>query len=381
MGARSPECNKAWIPDPAFSKHLSSKRDAGVDQKNMSPRNVINLYTNPHWLGFKLLKAFINHLLSTIHHNNLTEILNTDCWGLEGNEDGFINLDNWDSRQASQEVYKMIVLPVINGLGTLTPIYPQWVILGGLWPSRVKFIQLPNREIFEIRELYLLLVIYYQMRLKGFKKKTRIEKTRNSILISTDLKVVDLMKVFKGISNVSGFFEIPNSSSNIRTTDTRTVTDLGWRHGTELRLEMLWTVLKNLMCTSEEALPLARWRLRQFCQASWFSCLFAYYLHRTVKASPSSPSFNYTISHFTENHVFPFMTTGTARSMCCQSADQRTRSPKFPALSNKESNRIFWVLIAITIFTSVSAAEPDDLLKHISMGEEAILVAASDRLA
>jgi hypothetical protein len=29
----------------------------------------------------------------------------------------------------------------------------------------------------------------------------------------------------------------------------------------------------------------------------------------------------------------------------------------------------------------VSAAEPDDLLKHISTGEEAILVAAGDQLA
>jgi hypothetical protein len=34
-------------------------------------------------------------------------------------------------------------------------------------------------------------------------------------------------------------FEIPDSSSNIRTADSRTATDLGWRHGTELRLEML----------------------------------------------------------------------------------------------------------------------------------------------
>jgi hypothetical protein len=38
------------------------------------------------------------------------------------------------------------------------------------------------------------------------------------------------------------------------------------------------------------------------------------------------------------------------------------------------------VLTAITVFTSVSAAEPDDFLKHISTGEEAILVAAGDQL-
>jgi hypothetical protein len=47
------------------------------------------------------------------------------------------------------------------------------------------------------------------------------------------------VKAFKDMGHVSGVFEIPDSSSNIRTTDARTATDLGWRHGTELRLEML----------------------------------------------------------------------------------------------------------------------------------------------
>ena len=59
------------------------------------------------------------------------------------------------------------------------------------------------------------------------------------MLIPADLKVVDLVKAFKVIGNVSGLFEIPDLSSNIRTTDTRTAMELGWRHGTELRLEML----------------------------------------------------------------------------------------------------------------------------------------------
>jgi hypothetical protein len=61
---------------------------------------------------------------------------------------------------------------------------------------------------------------------------------------------------------------------------------------------------------------------------------------------------------------------------------------------------IFWVLTAITVFTRnvkrghldhlmqfkklpdcVSAAEPDDLLKHISTEEEALFVAVGDQLA
>jgi len=187
-----------------------------------------------------LLKAFINHLLSTIHQDNSsTETPNTDCWGLEGNEDGFIDLGSWDPRQTSQDVYKVIALPVTSGTGTLPPIHPQLAILGGLSPSRVKSIQLPSREVFEIRGSHLLVVIHFRVRVKGSKKKTKIEETQDSVLIPADLKVVDLVKAFKDKGKVSGVFEIPDSSSNIKTTDARTATDLGWRHGTELRLEML----------------------------------------------------------------------------------------------------------------------------------------------
>jgi hypothetical protein len=186
------------------------------------------------------LKAFINHLLSTIRHDNsLTETPNTDCWGLEGNEDGFLDLDSWDPRQTSQDVYKVIALPVISDPRTLTPIYPQWAILGGLLPSRVKSIQLPSQEVFEIRGSHLLLVIHHRVKVRVSNRKTKIEERRNSILIPADLKVVDLVKAFTVIGNVSGVFEIPDSSRNIQTRDTRTATDLGWRHGTELRLEIL----------------------------------------------------------------------------------------------------------------------------------------------
>jgi hypothetical protein len=170
----------------------------------------------------------------------LTEIPKADYWGLEGNEDGFIDLDSWDPRQTGQDVYKVIALPVTSDPGTLTPIHPQWAVLGGgLWPSRVKSIQLPSREVFEIRGSHLLLVIHCRVKVRVSNRKTKIEESRNSILIPADLKVVDLVKTFKVMGNVSGIFEIPDSSSNIRTTDARTATDLGWRHGTELRLEML----------------------------------------------------------------------------------------------------------------------------------------------
>ena len=82
-------------------------------------------------------------------------------------------------------------------------------------------------------------MIHYQVRVKVSKERSKIEETQNSVLIPADLKVVDLVKAFREMGNVSGVFEIPDSSRNIRTTDARTATDLGWRHGTELRLDML----------------------------------------------------------------------------------------------------------------------------------------------
>ena len=180
-------------------------------------------------------------MLLTLHHDSLsTEIPTTDCWGLEGNEDGFMDLDSWDPRQTNQDAYKVIALPIMSDPATLTPIYPQWAILGGslLRASRVKFIQLPSQEVFEIRGSHLLVVVHCQTKVRVSNRRTRIEETRHTILIPANLKVVDLVKKFKVIGNVNGIFEIPDLSSNIQTTDTRTAMELGWKHGTELRLQI-----------------------------------------------------------------------------------------------------------------------------------------------
>jgi hypothetical protein len=53
------------------------------------------------------------------------------------------------------------------------------------------------------------------VKVKVFKKKTKIKEIRNNILILVDLKVVDLIKTFKVIGNISGVFKILDSMSNI----------------------------------------------------------------------------------------------------------------------------------------------------------------------
>ncbi|KAG9229342.1 hypothetical protein BJ875DRAFT_200917 [Amylocarpus encephaloides] len=109
-----------------------------------------------------LLKDFINRLLSTIHPGDLIEIPKTDCWGLKGNGDAFIDLNAWNPRQTRQDVYKVIALPSSSDPNILNPISTQWALLaeGGSWPPRVKSIQLPSREVFEVRGPHLLVVIH-----------------------------------------------------------------------------------------------------------------------------------------------------------------------------------------------------------------------------
>jgi hypothetical protein len=53
------------------------------------------------------------------------------------------------------------------------------------------------------------------VRVRVSKKKIKIKEIRNNILILVDLKVIDLVKAFKDISNISGVFKILDSLSNI----------------------------------------------------------------------------------------------------------------------------------------------------------------------
>ena len=59
-----------------------------------------------------------------------------DCWGLEAQGGGYMDLDSWDPRQTNQDVYKVIALPVESDPGTLSPISPQWAVLGNGFEGR-----------------------------------------------------------------------------------------------------------------------------------------------------------------------------------------------------------------------------------------------------
>ena len=172
----------------------------------------------------------------------MTEIPTSGCWGLKGDEEDFINLNSWDPRQRNLNVYKVVALPIKSEPAHPAPIYPQWATVGE-GPSQrtlpVESIPLAAQEVFEIPGSHLLVVVHCEKKVKVAKKKSRTEDTQTSILIPADLKVVDLVKAFKVIGAVIRVSEIPESSNNLQTTDTQTAMELGWKHGTELKLEML----------------------------------------------------------------------------------------------------------------------------------------------
>jgi hypothetical protein len=151
-----------------------------------------------------------------------------------------VNLDNWDPRKTILDVYKVVALPSPSDLTTLSPIYPQWAALGGrsLQTSGVKSIQIPSQEVFEVRGSHMLIVIHCQWRVRISNRRSRTEEKQHQILIPAGLKVMDLVKAFQASSYTNRLYETANSSSNLLATDTRTAEELGWRHGTELKLEM-----------------------------------------------------------------------------------------------------------------------------------------------
>ena len=54
-------------------------------------------------------------------------------------------------------------------------------------------------------------MIHYLVKVRVSNRGTRLEEIRKSILVPADLKVVDLVKAFAAVGNVSGVFEIPDS--------------------------------------------------------------------------------------------------------------------------------------------------------------------------
>lgn len=229
--------NTAWILDPAASKYLSGKCNAGFNKSSKLLQNLVATY--PHWLGFKLLKEFINGILATIRKRNhpSTEIPSTNHWGLKADDDGFIDLDSWNPRLEGKKFYRVMDLPPSSESKAIDPICTTWTIFGeGISTS----IQLSSRVILEIPQSSLLIMMSYDKKVKSSKKKSTLEGKKHCVLIPADLKVIDLVKAFQFVGNISGIIGgSANALEVLQITDTRTAKDLNLKNGTELVLQLI----------------------------------------------------------------------------------------------------------------------------------------------
>lgn len=83
---------------------------------------------------------------------------------------------------------------------------------------------------------HVLVVLRCQTKLKISNKKKRIEETSHTVFILTTYTVQDLLRLIRA-SNVCSVF-VESHEDNLRWSGS-SASELGWQHGTVLRLE-LW---------------------------------------------------------------------------------------------------------------------------------------------
>jgi hypothetical protein len=225
------------------SFHLSRASSEQAQHRSSQNRQVPPNLASSILTRLKLLEGFVNHLLSTIRQKDpLTEVPKAKCWRLEDNDHGMINLNSWNPRQANQEVYRVVALLVTENPKILNPIHPEWAVLGEeLWTSQIKSVQLPSKEMIDIQDFsHILLVVNCEVKIRTSKKKHRFKESRNTVLVPADFKVRDLVNAFKGSRQMTELGDIsdPFNITVLNPTKSQTVADFGWKHGTELRLEL-----------------------------------------------------------------------------------------------------------------------------------------------
>lgn len=98
-------------------------------------------------------------------------------------------------------------------------------------------VRFPDRDAFLLEGYnHVLVVLRCQTKHRISKKKATIEETSHTMFIPVTYTVQDLLRLIQA-SNVCGVFLEPNKD-NLRLSGS-SASELGWKHGTVLRLE-LW---------------------------------------------------------------------------------------------------------------------------------------------
>lgn len=146
-----------------------------------------------------------------------------------------VDLDKWDP--CSLEVDKALF--ITSNIRTSHAIVASTIATrkgSWTWDSRMMSVNFPDRDAFVLEGYkHVLVVLRCQTKLK-IKKQTRIEETSHTVFIPTSYTVQDLLGLIQA-TKVCGVY-VESHEDNLRSSGS-SARELGWQHGTVLRLE-LW---------------------------------------------------------------------------------------------------------------------------------------------
>jgi hypothetical protein len=181
--------------------------------------------------------VFVDNLLSKLNHEYPThDTPSPGIWKLMIN-DVEQDLNKWDPQNLKPDAPILIVPRIEKSLVPITTTPTTQKGNEWAWAYEMRSFRLPADVVFELEgDSHLLLVLRCQTKYRVSNRRTKIIETIHRILVPADYAVAEVLKLVRA-RTVSGVFEEP--SPNDLRNDNRSASELGWKHGTILRLE-LW---------------------------------------------------------------------------------------------------------------------------------------------
>ncbi|KAH8588521.1 hypothetical protein B0O99DRAFT_746776 [Bisporella sp. PMI_857] len=183
------------------------------------------------------LRAFVDSLLSKLSHEYpMHDTPSPSFWKLSinGTEE---DLENWDPNRLNPDIPILIVSNIGKHLVSITTAPTTRIGSSQALVHEMKSFRLHPGAVFELQgSSHLLLVLRCQTRVKISNRKRGIDETIHTMLVPADYTAAQVSKLVRA-SCVNGVFEDPKPKD--LQADNRSVSELGWKHGTILRLE-LW---------------------------------------------------------------------------------------------------------------------------------------------
>jgi hypothetical protein len=147
------------------------------------------------------------------------------------------DLNKWNPHNLKRDMPMIIVSNIETSLEPITTTPSTRNTSSWAWAKETRSFGLPADVAFELQGgSHLLLVLRCQTKVKISNRQKRNEETVHNIWIPANYGISEVMKLVRASSINSVYDE---SNQNDLQMDKRSARELGWKHGTTLRLE-LW---------------------------------------------------------------------------------------------------------------------------------------------